>query len=92
MYFLGYVRTVYDELARDLGELRDGRGMKTQLVPQVIADMIGDLSTSELHQRCPTVGWDMLRHVLRRERDAGRVQAIGRSRGARWRKMAAPGS
>ena len=86
-YFLTIVRAAYDEFVRDVGELRDGRGMKTQLVLQAIAQSIGDFSISELHQRCPSVGWDMLRHVLRSERDAGRVQAMSRGRGARWRKI-----
>jgi len=85
-YFLTIVRAAYDEFVRDVGELRDGRGMKTQLVLQAIAQTIGDFSISELHQRCPSVGWDMLRYVLRSERDAGRVQPLGRGRGARWRE------
>jgi Fic family protein len=87
-YFLGLVRAAYDELARDLGELRDGRGMKTQLALQAIGQMIGDFSASELHRRCPSVGVDMLRRVLRSERDAGHLQVVGRGRGARWRKVA----
>ncbi|MGH7088375.1 MAG: Fic family protein [Stellaceae bacterium] len=91
-YFLGIVRAAYDEFARDLGELRDGRGMKTQLVLQAISQMIGDFSASELHQRCPSVGVDMLRHVLRSERDAGRLQVVGRGRGARWRRVPAAGN
>ena len=86
-YFLGVVRAAYDEFARDVGELHGGRGMKTQLVLRAIGQMIGDFSASELHQRCPSVGWDMLRYVLRGERDAGRLQAIGRGRGARWQKI-----
>ena len=88
-YFLSVVRAAYDEFARDLGELRGGRGMKTQLVLQAINHMIGDFSASELHQRCPSVGVDMLRHVLRSERDAGRLEVVGRGRGARWRKVPA---
>lgn len=91
-YFLGVVHAAYDEFARDVGELRGGRGMKTQLVLQAMEQMIGDFSISELHQHCPSVGWDMLRHVLRGERDAGRVQAIGRGRGARWRRIALAGN
>lgn len=87
-YFLGVVRAAYDEFARDLGELRDGRGMKTRLVLQAIDQMIGDFSASELHKRCPSVGVDMLRHVLRSERDAGRLQVVGKGRGARWRRAA----
>jgi Fic family protein len=91
-YFLGVVRAAYDEFARDVGELREGRGMKTQLVLRAVGQMLGDFSASELHQRCPSVGWDMLRFVLRSERDAGRLQVVGRGRGARWRKVAALGN
>jgi len=91
-YFLGVVRAAYDEFARDVGELREGRGMKTQLVLRAVGQMVGDFSASELHQRCPSVGWDMLRFVLRSERDAGRLQVVGRGRGARWRKVAALGN
>jgi hypothetical protein len=91
-YFLSVVRAAYDEFARDLGDLRDGRGMKTQLVLQAIGQMIGDFSASEPHQRCPSVGVDMLRHVLRGERDAGRLEVVGRGRGARWRTVPAHGN
>lgn len=91
-YFLAVIRAAYDEFARDLGELRDGRGMKTRLVLQAIGQMIGDFSGSELHQRCPSVGVDMLRHVLRSERDAGRLEVVGRGRGARWRKVTSAGN
>lgn len=91
-HFLSVVRAAYDEFARDLGELRDGRGMKTRLVLQAIGQMIGDFSVSELHQRCPSVGVDMLRHVLRGERDAGRLLVVGKGRGARWRKAEVAGN
>jgi Fic/DOC family len=90
-YFLSVVRAAYEEFARDVGEPRDGRGMKTQLVLQAVSQMVGAVSISELHERCPSVGWDMMRHVLRAERDAERLEAVGRGRGARWRKLGAPG-
>lgn len=91
-YFLSVVRAAYDEFERDVGDLRDGRGVKTQLVLQAIAAMPGEFSISVLHERCPTVGWDMLRHVLRRERDAGRLRSVGKGRGARWRQVRESGS
>lgn len=86
-YFLGVISAAYAEFERDIGDLRDGRGMKTRMVRQAIDGMIGDFSISELHQRCPSVGWDMVRYVLRNEREAGRLQPIGRGRGARWRRV-----
>lgn len=87
-YFLSIIKAAYSEFSERVGDLREGRGMKTQMVLQAVEQTIGDFSISELHQRCPTVGWDMLRHVLRSERDAGRLEVIGRGRGARWRKCA----
>lgn len=90
-YFLSVVNAAYSEFAERVGELREGRGMKTQLVLQSVEQTIGDFSISELHQKCPTVGWDMLRHVLRGERDAGRLEVVGRGRGARWRKWTSGG-
>jgi Fic family protein len=86
-YFLSVVQAAYEEFSDRVGDLKDGRGMKTQMVLQAVDQSIGDFSISELHQKCPTVGWDMLRHVLRNEREGGRLEVIGRGRGARWRKV-----
>jgi hypothetical protein len=86
-YFLSVIRAAYEEFGRNVGDLKDGRGVKTQLVLQAIAQTVGDFSISELHDRCPSVGWDMVRHVLRNERASGRLQSIGKGRGARWRKI-----
>ena len=85
-YFLSIIRRAYADLSERVGDFRGARGVKTQLVLQAIEQYIGDFSISELHQRCPTVGWDMLRLVIRNQRDKGNVEAIGRGRGARWRK------
>lgn len=89
-YFLSVVQAAYEEFSDRVGDLRDGRGMKTQMVLQAVEQTIGDFAISELHQKCPNVGWDMLRHVLRNEKDAGRLEVVGRGRGARWRKVAQP--
>lgn len=86
-YFLGVVKAAYDEFSERVGDFRETRGMKTQLVLQAIDQTIGDFSISEIHQKCPTVGWDMLRHVIRNERDKGSLEAVGKGRGARWRKL-----
>lgn len=85
-YFLGIVKGAHDALAQGVGELSSGRGAKTALVLQAISLMRGSFSISELHQRCPSVGFDMVRRVLRTERAAGRLLASGTGRGARWQR------
>jgi Fic family protein len=85
-YFLGVVKAAYEEFARGIGEIRDGRGAKTRLVLQAIDGMIGDFSVAELHQRCPSAGIDMVRYVLRTQREAGRLIVTGYGRGAKWRR------
>lgn len=86
-YFLGVVKAAYEEFALGVGEMREGRGMKTALVLQAIQLMRGPFTVSELHQRCPSVGIDMVRYVLKAERQAGRLALEGRTRAARWRRL-----
>lgn len=86
-YFLSIVKAAYDEFERDVGDIRGTRGAKTKLVLQALEGMLGDFSISELQQACPSVGRDMVRHVLRMERDVGRLEVLGHGRGARWRRI-----
>ncbi|MEG5008012.1 hypothetical protein [Microcoleus sp. B13-B4] len=41
----------------------------------------------ELQQRCPVVSVDLIRRILRQERDEGRIKCVGRGVDARWRKL-----
>ena len=41
---------------------------------------VGEISVSELHARCPTVGIDLVRSVLRQRREAERVACPRRGR------------
>lgn len=53
----------------------------------VIDHVVGEISVSDLQERCPTVSVDLIRRVLRQERDHGRVECLGRGPRARWRKI-----
>ena len=87
-YLLGVViLSAWQEFERRVGLVQGGRGTKTELVLDVIRRLAGEFSVADLQARCPTVGIDMVRHVLRRERDAGRVECLGRGRHARWRRI-----
>jgi DNA-binding HxlR family transcriptional regulator len=64
------------------------RGSKTALVEAAVERRIRPFAISEIEDDCPGVSRDMIRHVLRRLRDEGRVEVRGRGRGARWEVVA----
>ena len=57
------------------------------MIMNAITAYIGDFSISDLAQACPVVSRDMLKHQLFKLRDAGIIEATGKGRYARWRKV-----
>ncbi len=85
-YFLSVMLASYEEFERRVGMVSSGPGSKTGMVLSTISGFLGDFSISNIEKACPTVSRDMIRHVLFKERDAGRIVSIGKGRGAKWRK------
>lgn len=83
-YFWGTLLRAYGEFRDRAGQIREGRGAKTALVESAVARRRQPFAISELEMDCPGVSRDMIRHVLRRLRDEGKVEVRGRGRGARW--------
>lgn len=86
-YFLAVLKAAYEEFSTSVGEIKETRGAKTRLVLQAVEMMRGPFTISELHGHCPSVGFDMVRRVLRTERDAERLAVTGTGRGARWMRI-----
>ena len=87
-YLLGVVVLgAWQEFERRTGIVQGGRGAKTAMVLDVIDHLVGEFSVSELHARCPMVGIDLVRRVLRQQRDDGRLECLGRGPRARWRRI-----
>jgi Fic family protein len=87
-YLLGVVILgAYQEFESRAGLIQSGKGTKTAMVLDVIAHLRGDFAIGDIQDRCPTVGIDMLRRILRQERDAGRLECLGRGPNARWRRI-----
>ena len=76
---------VYQEFERRVGLVVTGRGTKTAMVLDAIRHFSGDFSIRDLQERCPTVGVDLIRRILREERKARRVECLGRGPNAHWR-------
>lgn len=83
-YWWGTLLRAYGEFRERAGRLMTARGSKTALVEAAVERRLRPFAISELEDDCPGVSRDMIRHVLRRLRDEGRVQVRGRGRGAKW--------
>ena len=67
------------------GQVKGRRGAKTELVEHALANFAGEFSLADLERACPGVSLDMVRHLLRDLKTAGRVECVGRGPGAKWR-------
>jgi len=86
-YFLGVVMlSAYREFEQRVGLVSLSKGAKTAMVLETIGKLSGEFSIRDLQDKCPTVGIDLIRRILRQERDAGRLSCLGRGANARWQK------
>jgi Fic family protein len=77
------------EFERRAGELGAQRGEKRATVLAAVESSSTSFSVAELQRKCPGVSVDMIRHVLAELKQQGRIELVGRGRGARWRPVQA---
>lgn len=83
----GYiVRLAYREFEERVGDVRAPRGSKSARILAAIAGTRGTFSVADLQQQCPGTGIDLIRKVLKREREQGRISCTGRGPAARWQR------
>ena len=86
-YLLWILKTAYKEFEERVGQVKAPPGEKSQVIVSAIEGMIGDFSVAHLQRQCPGVSVDMIRHVLKEQRENGKVECLGRGRTAMWRKI-----
>jgi Fic family protein len=86
-YIISTILAAYKEFESRLGRLSKGRGSKADIVQNAIDGFIGDFSLTDLEEACPDVSRDWIRAVLQRLRKENKVEAIGKGRYSRWRKV-----
>jgi predicted transcriptional regulator of viral defense system len=57
------------------------------MVNNTVDNFIGDFTIADIEKSCPLVGRDMIRHVLNRLRENGKIINISKGRYSRWRKI-----
>jgi Fic family protein len=86
-YFLGVMLlTSYREFENRVGSVESAKGAKAAMVLAAIERLPARFTIGDVGKKCPTVGIDHLRKILRAERDAGRLKAEGRGPNAGWVK------
>ena len=80
------LKSAYKEFEDRLGRLPQSRGEKTVMVQDAVKSFSGGFSISDLRRKCPAVGIDMIRRVLKDLQSQGVIECLGRGRNAKWDK------
>lgn len=86
-YLLGTLTAAYREFEDRVGIVSGARGAKTDAVLTAIESFHGDFTVAQIQQQCPTVGIDLIRRVLREQRQSGQLECLGRGPSASWRRI-----
>ena len=65
-------------LVRSQIDLTTVWGARTEMVLDTIGRFHGDFAAGELQEQCPNVEIDLIRRILRKERERGRSKCLGR--------------
>jgi Fic family protein len=85
-YILYTMKSVYREFEMRLDATKSPRGSKTEMIISAINRFADQFTLTDLERAAPGVSHDMLRKVLKDLQKEGRVECVGRGRGAPWRK------
>ena len=85
-FFLTIVNRAYREFSEAVESREAGPG-KTELVREVIMDVEGQFSLSEVRAQLPSVSEQLIKRVLQQMKADGRLRLSGRGRGAKWQKI-----
>lgn len=86
-FVLFILKTAYRELEERAHGFAIPRGAKTEMVLSVISDFAGLFSVADIRQKCPGVGIDMIRRVLKEQQKQGYIHCSGRGPNAQWEKQ-----
>ena len=75
----------YQEFERRVGLITTGRGTKTAMVLDAIEHFRGDFTIRDLQESCPHVGIDLIRKILGKQKNKGKLECLGRGPNAKWR-------
>lgn len=87
-YTLSTMRSAYREFEERAQRARPKRGSKTDLVEAALHRVGQTFGIADIERECPSVGRDLIRRVMNRWRQEGKLEMLARGRDARWQKAA----
>jgi len=84
-YFWGVLLRAYREFEARVGQVRSGRGAKTNQVREAVLSRRELFSISDIETLCAGVSRDTVRLVLRRLKSERMISPTGKGRSAKWR-------
>jgi Fic family protein len=85
-YVLYTLKIAYSEFEEWVGQLRSPKGAKTEMITSSIERTLGTFRIADIQRECPGVSVDMIRRVLKKLREDGRVECLGRGQNAQWQR------
>lgn len=89
-YLLSVFKSVYREFEERIENVNSPGGSKTLRVKGAVTDFRGTFTLKDIEKACVGVSKDMIRRVLKKLKEQGTVECLGRGPGALWRKRAIP--
>lgn len=85
-FILFILKEAYKEFEERVGNTKEPKGAKTEIVEAAIQAMKGDFTFADLERSCPTVSRDMIRHILQILKKNKKIECLGRGPGTVWKK------
>lgn len=82
------LKTASTEFEKRVGTVTGPRGAKTQMILGAVGRASDPFRVADIQVACPGVGVDLIRKVLKQQREAGKVECLGRGQSATWQKTA----
>ncbi len=75
----------HSDFLRD-GQLRSPKGAKTEIIRSAIEKTIRPFRIADIQKECPSVSIDLIRQILKKLREEGKVECLERGQSAQWQK------
>ena len=85
-YWLEVLLVSYREFTNRARALSKRRGVKTEMVLELIDSMQDGFTIRQIQQKVPGCGIELIRKIFKAEKAAGRIKCLGRGPNALWKK------